>query len=434
MNSNNIYNNNAKFLKLKTANCFSPNCIKKQAHKIDYYSEARLINSGMNTSKNFYPNKTKLNTNLKIHTKPNTSATKINFQHQQNQEFFRKTAKYVSDACKKNEKVIDKNKKETQSYKKTNSKIHIIKSVIPSFTSNIENNDNNLLYTSTANLNTKVNLHSTKSSNNMNIVTNKYNINNNDYVYKNSSTRKLEANNYEILSNTTQNNIKKLNAMSNKTSNNNLLKSSNSEIFSSNIQNKTQTNNFFNYGNIGINTNNNNSNNQIGYMLTSENNNYNHALSPHLSREKSKKYYSNINKIQIKNRNNSGNTSNEIYLINNSTEYLPMSPNNSRIMYKSFNNGILRNISNNVVNKVYPTILLKNKSMVTKDNTTATNQSDNDSKRKKDSILTEQTLNNKNENEKSIEDIHFMFVNTIQNGRQLELKLEKNANNNNLNI
>ena len=446
MTSNNIYNNNAKFQKLKTSSCFSPYCHKKQNHKISYFSESRFINNGMNTDKNFYPNKNKYNTNLNISTDPNinsTNMTKVNLQHQQNQEFFRKSANYLSDVCNKNQKIIDKNKKETQSYKKSNSKIRIIKSGVPSFPSNIENTNSNILYSSAARLNSNVNLHSTKSSGNMNILINRYNINNNNnstYLYKNCSTRKLDVNNYDILSNITQNNIKKLNVSSSKAPNSNLLRSSNSELFSSCIQNKTHTNSFFNYGNIGINSSNNinnvsninSHNNQIGYLFTSGNSNYNHPLSPHLSRGNSKEYYNNISKRQQVNpnrNNNTGNTSNEIFLVNNSTDYLPTSPNNNRAMYKSYNNGIFRNISNNMVSKGYPTILLKNKSIVTKDNTTATNQSDNDSKQKKDSILTEQTLYNKNENEKSIEDIHFMFVKMIQNGRKLELKLEQDVNN-----
>ena len=432
MNSNNIYNNNAKFLKLRADSCSSPYYHKKQSHKIVYFSEARLINDGMNTDKNFFPNKMKLKTNLNISTEPNINISKITSQ-QQNQELLKKNSNYLLEVRNNNSKIIEKVKKETQSYKKSNSKIRIIKSGIPSFSSNIENTNNNVLCSSTTHLNSNRNLHSTKSSSNMNIFVSKNN-NNNNFIYKNSSTRKLDTNNYNILSNAIENNIKKLNVTAgNKISNNNLLDSSNSDIFSSGLQNQPRTKSFYNYGNIGIKISNKNNNNQMGNLFTSGINNYNYVLSSHLSKGKIQEYYNNVNKKQINhNRNNIGNSTNEIYLVNNSTEYMPSSPNSNRVLYKNSNNDIYRNISNDMVKKGYPTIFLKNKSMVTKDNTTATNQSENESKHKKDSILIEQTLNNKNENEKSIEDIHFMFVNMVQNGRKLGLKLEQGNNNNNL--
>ena len=92
-------------------------------------------------------------------------------------------------------------KKETQSCKKENYKIKLIKSGIPSIT-NFEdrNNNSNIICSSMAHLNTANNIFSKYSKNNKS-----------NYIYKNASKKKFETNKKEIIPNANSKNIKILN-------------------------------------------------------------------------------------------------------------------------------------------------------------------------------------------------------------------------------
>ena len=415
-----LYNNNAKFQKLKSSNYFSPYC-----HKIKNSQNNLSKNNKISKEKNFPQYKAKVNKNINQGLN-STNISKIILQTRQSQEFSRKSLIYhLSEISSKKQKMIN-DKKETQSCKKENYKIKLIKSGIPSIT-NIEdrNNNSNIICSSMAHLNTANNIFSKYSKNNKS-----------NYIYKNASKKKFETSKKEVIPNANSKNIKILNNYDNNSYNqisvNNLLKSSSSEIFSSAISNKTHTKSFFDYNNLKININNNNdntnnenNNNKFGYVLTSGNNNRD-LLSPN-----SNQLIQDLKKqISTHNRNISL-CSNESYLINTPTEYLPTSP-NSGFISKNVNSNIYRNISNKMISKGYPTVAMKSKPNTTKENTVSiTNQSNNESKNnKKESILTEYTFCKKETNNaKSVEEIHFICVSTIQNGRKMVLQLEQNIDN-----
>ena len=412
-----LYNNNAKFQKLKSSKYFSPYCHKVKNSQNNLYQDNKIIKE-----KILPQYKARVNKNINP-ALSSANISKLAPQTKQSQEFYRKSLNYhLSEISNKKQKIIENEKKETQSYKKANCKKRIIKSGLASINSNMEdkNKNSNILCSSMAHLNTANNILSKYAKNNKS-----------SYIYKNVSKKKLETEKKEIISNINPKNNKKLynhdNMSYNQTSVNNLLKSSYSEIFASAISNKTHTKSFFDYNNLNINTNTNFDNNRYGYALTSGNNCDLLSPLPNKKIQDLKKQISSHNRnISVCNRDS--------YLINTPTEYLPTSP-NSGFISKNLNSNIYRNVSNNNrVNKDYPTIIMKLKPMVTKENTTTiTNQSNNDSKNnKKDSILTENTYcknDNNNNNAKSIEEIHFICVNTIQNGRKMELQLEQSIEN-----
>lgn len=385
MTSNNIYNNNAKFLKLKSDNYFSPYCHKKKNTKTNFHIT--------NTEKNLPDYHARIKTNININSSTNNvNITKINLQSQNNKKINKNTNYYLSEFSNKKQKIIENQIKETQSYKKANSKIRIIKSDISSKIDN-KNNKSNILCNSMAQLNYNSNLQSQD-------ILNKNKIKYNNHIYKNNSKKKIE------LDNNSYNQVP--------------LKQQSNRGGESEILNKTHTKSFFDYKNLNININ--NDNKEGIYLLTSGNSDYHNEITP-LNTNYQKEYI----KKQISNHNrNISNCDSESYLLK--TEYMSSSTNNRLINNNlNINSNIYRNVSNNINNnKGYPTIILKSKPMVTKENTTTiTNMSNNESKGKKDSIMTEVTFY-KNDSMKTIEELHFMYVTTIQNGKKMELLLENN--------
>lgn len=375
--------NNSKinYGKMKSSVYFSPYAHKKKGIG-NLYTEPRKI--PISTDSNC-KNKTK----SKI-SNPIISKNIINIQPQ---ECFRKSSKFLAEM---NDKSYQAKKNLPQSYKKINSKLYLKKNVIPNLSSFNETNSNGgttqLCTNSNINTNTEIN----------NSVNNR--------LYKNKPTNMK----FNMSKNNTNNYINM------KDSIHNLKKSAGSatELFGNNYikKTKTKTKNCSELNNI----------NPIGYILNSTGNNGKSYFSPRntpgqkiifLKNEKNKikeKYFNpNINKESLKVIQTQGNEQ-----INNIDD-----KNKTGIQY------LLRNTYNDV--KIFPTTFLNNKIIYqTESNTNNTHNNKQSTDNK--NIETKSTVDTVQKNgvssyekSQSIEEIHYLYVSTIQNGKNLILKWDK---------
>ena len=394
-------NNKINCSKMKSPIYFSPYAHKKKVIG-NLYTEPRKIPITDSTSKN--------KTKSKI-SNSNISKNIINIQPQ---ECFRKSQKFLSEM--NTEKSYQNKKNMPQSYKKINSKLYLKKNVIPNLSSFNEINSNNTCTTPLTNINSNTNTELNNSVNNK--------------FYKSRATNmkfnmgKNNSNNY----------------MSMKESFHNLKKSAGSatELFGSNYIKKTKTktrtcSDLNNINPIGYilstaQTSNNNSSN-----LNISNNNNKLYLSPRtpaqkiifLKNDKNKKdkyYNQNINKDSLK-------------VIQTQTQTQANEPiNNLEDKSKNGVQYLLRNTYNNV--KIFPTTFLNNKIIYQTENNMNNpnlkssrnlNINNNNLYKKEKVDINIDEKNNKTNYEKSqsIEEVHFLYVSTTQNGKQLILKWDK---------
>ena len=312
------------------------------------------------------------------------------------QECFKKGSKIL--ICQVNDKSYQQRKSKPQSYKKVNSKLYLKKNAIPNLSSFNENNSNVV----TTHLGTNSNMN-TQSNNSRNAK-----------LYKNKPPNmKFNMGNRNYLNNYT----------SVKGSTHNLKKSAGSatELFGNNMIKKTKTKNSADLNNINI--------NQIGYILTSPGNNNKQFFSPHAPSQKIIFIKNDNNKLKDKNVGHNISKDSLKVFPNQSNEQIDNnidSKNKSEIQY------LLRNTYNNV--KIYPTTFLNNKIIYqTESNNNSNinnfiNNNHNTSRPYiKTSIEKKENLNKKNsyENIGSVEEVHFLYVNTIQKGNNLILKMDK---------
>lgn len=385
----NLMVNKTNYAKNNTPIYFSPYAHKKKNFG-NLNTEPRKIPLEMNsTSRN------------KMKQKISNSIIGKNMSNIQQQDAFRKSSKLITETNERSGLPIKKNM--PQSYKKINSKLYLKKNVISNISSFNDLNTHASHAQFGLNSNSKVKGNADDSSNI------KY--------YKNRVT-----------------NMKFNLGGKNKETFNNMIKSAGSaaELFSSNVK-KTKTKNCSDLNDI----------NPLGYILTNnENNNNNKFFSPQnapgqkiifLEKEKNKgsgKFFGhNLSKDSLKvihppspSQNNEQN--------NNESE----TKNKNNVQY------LLRNTYNNV--KIYPTTFLNNKIIYqTENNSHAninnTNSNDssiqyNNSKVKKEIIIIDKNdkknstdNNQKIGNAQSVEEIHFLYVKTIQNGKTLISQMDK---------
>ena len=390
----NLIVNKTNYAKNGTPIYFSPYAHKKKNFG-NLNTEPRKIPLEMNsTSRN------------KMKQKISNSIIGKNFSNLQSQDAFRKSSKLITETNEKSGLPIKKSM--PQSYKKINSKLYLKKNVI----SNISSfNDLNTHASHTQiglNSNSKIKGNVGESSNL------KY--------YKNRAT-----------------NMKFNLGGKNKDTFNKMIKSAGSaaELFNSNVK-KTKTKNCSDLKDI----------NPLGYILTNNENNNNKAFfSPQnapgqkiifLDKDKNKgngKYFAhNLSKDSLKVIHPPSPSQ-----TNEQTNNEPEIKNKNSVQY------LLRNTYNNV--KIYPTTFLNNKiiyqtennshSNINNNNNTNTNSNDssihyNNSKVKKEIIIIDKNdkknnldNNQKNVNAQSVEEIHFLYVKTIQNGKNLISQLDK---------
>jgi hypothetical protein len=390
----NLIVNKTNYAKNGTPIYFSPYAHKKKNFG-NLNTEPRKIPLEMNsTSRN------------KMKQKISNSIIGKNFSNLQSQDAFRKSSKLITETNEKSGLPIKKSM--PQSYKKINSKLYLKKNVI----SNISSfNDLN-----THASHTQIGLNSnSKMKGNVGDGSNiKY--------YKNRAT-----------------NMKFNLGSKNKETFNKMIKSAGSaaELFNSNVK-KTKTKNCSDLKDI----------NPLGYILTNNENNNNKAFfSPQnapgqkiifLDKDKNKgngKYFThNLSKDSLKVIHPPSPSQ-----TNEQTNNEPEIKNKNSVQY------LLRNTYNNV--KIYPTTFLNNKIIyqtesnshtnINNNNNTNTNSNDssihyNNSKVKKEIIIIDKNdkknsldNNQKNGNAQSVEEIHFLYVITIQNGKNLISQMDK---------
>ena len=384
-------NNNSKAnnTKIKSQVYFSPYVHKKMATG-NLFTEPRKIPI---LSDSFSKNKTR--------QKISNQNIPKNIINNQTQESFRKSSKFLSQT---NDKSYQTNRDTPTSYSKINSKLYLKKNAIPNLSSFNDNNSkaSTTQMASNSNMNTEVN----NSRNNK--------------LYKNKATN-------------AKFNIGKNNSNYYKESSYNLKKSSGSatNLFgnSNNLIKKAKTKQKHNsdFSNINI--------NQIGYIISTTGNSSKPFLSPQsgpgqkiffLKNDKNKmkeKYIQNISKDSVK---IIPTQTNEQININNLDD-----KNKNGIQY------LLRNTYNDV--KIYPTTFLNNKIIYQTENNSNLNTNINSCnislnfhKNKSEKIIggvdaknNSLNINSKYENAGTIEEVHFLYVTTIQNGKNLISKLDK---------
>ena len=371
-------NNKANTSKMLSPINFSPYINKKRAIG-DLYTEPRKILQTEST----YKNKTKPKISNPIVTK--------NLLNIDSKDLIRKSSKFHSQI---NDMSYQHKKVNPQSYKKINSKLYLKKNVIPNLESLNETNKH--IGTSQLITYSKMNTEKNKSRNKLNKnkpFNMKYNVDRNP------------LHNYTSV----------------KESSHNLKKSAGSatDIFGKNMIKKTKTKTKNISGLNGINLN------QLGYILNTDGNNNIKFLSPQgkiifLKNEK--------NKINDKSQGNK--TSKAFY---KGIKVQTNGKMNNNIENKNGIQYLLRNTYNNV--KIYPTTFLNNKIIYqTKNNNNNNSNNSNIHNNSKHNIhLTknknQQFINNNdkkinNEGAASIEEVHFLYVNTIQNGKKIILKYD----------
>ena len=387
----NLVVNKANHANNNTPIYFSPYAHKKK-NIGNLYTEPRKIPVEMNsTSRN---NKMKQKISNSIIGK-NTTNNII-----QTQEALRKSSKLITESNEKSGLPAKKNV--PQSYKKINSKLYLKKNVI----SNISSFNDLKAHAS----------HTQFGLNSNSKLKGNADDNSNIKYYKNRVT-----------------NMKFNIGGKNKETFNNMIKSAGSaaELFSSNVK-KKKTKNCSDLDDIT----------PINYILTNKENNNKAFFSPQnapgqkiLFLEKDK------NKGSVKYL---GNTSNKdsLKVINSPSQTNEQTNNESENKNKNSVQYLLRNTYNNV--KIYPTTFLNNRIIYQTENNSNTNLNNNNntysndssiqynnSKVKKEIIIIDKNdkknsdNSQKNGNPKSVEEIHYLYVKTIQNGKNLISQMEK---------
>ena len=400
--NDNAYNSKSNNSKMKSPSpiYFSPYAHKKKSVE-NLYTEPRKIPIQTDS---YSKNKTKNKISNPILTK--------NIINIEPQECYRKNSKYLSQT---NDKIFQNNNNinNPQSYKKINSKLYLKKNVILNLSSFKEINSNIVLnqLLSNSNINTEEN--TSKNS--------KFYKNNKPGNMKFSlGTNTNTSSNYTSMKDSSSHFMKKSAGSATDLFGNTMIKNTKTKLKNSN-NNDLKNINF-------------NQINSLGHVLTTTGGNNNKTfLSPQNNpvigqkiifskNEKNKtkeKYVSNmcnINKESMKVIHTQGNEP-----INNNN----LDDKKNEIQY------LLRNTYNNV--KIYPTTFLNNKIIYQTENN---NNMDNNSmrfvKNKSEKILIKKDDNKKNyknntnlQNIKSVEEVHFLCVNTIQNGKNLILKWDK---------
>ena len=385
----NVINNKTHYSNIKSAIYFSPYAHKKKVIGNLYTEPRKMPIQTDSTSKN--KSKPKI-------SNPIIRKNIINFDQP---EFFRKSSKFLSQM---NDKSYQSKKNVPESFKKINSKLYLKKNVIPNLSSFNE-------------INSKVFTSHLGSNSNMNT---EFNLSRNNKLNKNKpgnfklNLGKNNSNNYS--------NVKESSHLLKKSA------GSATELFGNNMIKKTKTKpkNSSDLNNINI--------NPIGYILSTAGNNNKPFLSPQngpgqkiifLKNDKNKvkdKFIGNISKDSVKVIQTQGNDQ----INNNNLD----DKNKNGIQY------LLRNTYNNV--KIYPTTFLNNKIIYQTENNN--NNINNDSninsicltKNKSEKLIINNNIKKSNinskqnyENAKSIEEVHFLYVRTIQNGKNLILKWDK---------
>ena len=319
-----------------------------------------------------------------------------NFQQQDN---FRKNTKLLSEIADK----INQNRKTPQSHKKNNSKLYLKKNGISNI-SVLNETGPNILSTQP-----NTNLNNNNISNDPKIKFMKNRLNNIKFNIGKSSQNFLNS----------------------KNSSNNLKKNAGSacELIDNNSylrKSQSKNNNIVEINNL----------NPIGYIYNNEKSFFspkNHGSNPKLiflkNKEKSKFFDENASKDEKNNQNKED------------------EQNNNEGNKKKQINCLLRNTFTNV--KIYPTTILNNKiiyNQIDKNNqnnnnnnqTTKNTKSEssnnnssvhfNNSKIKKEKIVIEtvdkKPNNNKKEDFQSIEELHYFYVNALQEGKKYAIKLD----------
>jgi hypothetical protein len=387
----NLIVNKTNYSKNSTPIYFSPYAHKKKNFG-NLNTEPRKIPVEMNsTSRN------------KMKQKISNSIIGKNFSNLQSQDALRKSSKLITEINEKSGLPIKKSMQ--QSYKKINSKLYLKKNVI----SNISSfND--------------LNTHPSHTQ---------YGLNSNSKVKGNAN----DSSNIKYYKSRVTNMKFNLGGK-NKETFNNMIKSAGSaaDLFSSNAK-KNKTKNCSDLNDM----------NPLGYILTNNENNNNKAFfSPQnapsqkiifLEKDKNKgsgKYLGhNLSKDSLK-----------VIHHPSPSQTNEQTNNESEIKNKNSVQYLLRNTYNNV--KIYPTTFLNNKIIYQTENNshvninnTNTNSNDssiqyNNSKVKKEIIIIDKNdkknsihNNQKNENAQTVEEIHYLYVKTIQNGKNLISQFDK---------
>ena len=404
---------------------FSPYAHKKKALG-NLYTEPRKI-----------PINVESNSKNKAKSKISNPIINKNIINIEKQECSRKNSKILSEM---NNKSYQNKRNVPQSYKKINSKLYLKKNVIPNLSSFNE------VFCNPATTQLGINL---KQNNNINKTNIEIKLNNslNNKLYKNRPTN---------IKFTMAKNYSNSNYLSMRESFHNLKKSagSSSELFGSNNnyikKTKTKTRTFSDLNNI----------NPIGYILTSASTsktNINHNKNNNL-------YFTPRNPtgqkiIILKNEKNiskdnhfSPNINHESIKVLQTQQNEPI--NNLDDKEKTGIQYLMRNTYNDV--KIFPTTFLNNKiiyqteSNISKNNTNVNSKSksninsysnrsnisfnNNINKKEKLSINNDEknSINSKISNNlsnyeqsQSIEEVHFLYIKTIQNGKNLILKWDK---------
>ena len=379
-NENNNKINNSKNL---STHYFSPYTNKKLAIG-DLYTEPRKILQ----TESIHKNKTKAKISNPIMTK--------NLLNIESKDLIKKSSKFHSQI---NDISYQQQKNTPQSYKKINSKLYLKKNIIP----NLESlNETKYIGTSQLISYSKMNTESSNSRNSK--------------IYKNKPLNiKYNIDRYPLH-----------NFTSVKESSHNLKKTASSaaDIFKDNNikRAKTKPKNISCSNSINL--------KQIEYKINTDRNNNLKFLSPHSSfGPKIIFVKSNKNKINDKSqRNNINKTSFK------GTKVQTNEKRNNNIENKNEIQYFLRNTYNNV--KIYPTTFLNNKIIYQTKNYNNANianfhkNSKSKSKIQLSKNKNQQFIHNKDKktiygNVASIEEVHFLYVNTIQNGKKIILEYDK---------
>ena len=433
-------NSKNNFAKMNLPLYYSPYIHKKKSIG-NLYTEPRKI-----------PIEKDSNSRNKSKQKANYSIKISNSNIKSQQDSLTKSLKLTSEKNNNNNK---KGRNMHQSYVKLNTKLYLKKNAIPNLASFHDLNSNYpptpLMKNSTTNIIISNSIKSTDNKNsNVSIGKNKNKNSNN-----NKNIKLIYSNNINNINNNINKNF---NYNYNTYSNNNLLKKtagSANELFRNNFVKKTKTKNTSELNNI----NNINNINQIGYIFTTSGPNPTSAnkafLSPqNLSGQKIIFLKNDKNKLKDskeKSRKSSVNSSNKDAKKNSLSKKKEKKLNvpdlklnldeqqNKSVQY------LLRNTYNNV--KIYPTTVLNNK-IIYQDNkkkekishsvNTSANSSIHHSSSKKKNDITKNKICiniknngsniNKNNECNTVEEVHFLLVKTIHNGRNMIINMDKKIN------
>jgi hypothetical protein len=412
-------NNNSKqnFAQVDLPLYFSPYIHKKKSIG-NLYTEPRKIPIEKDSNSR---NNKKINYSIKI------SNSNIKVQ----QDSLAKSLKLTTENNKKGRNMH-------QSYAKLNTKLYLKKNAIPNLASFHDLNSNYpptpLMKNSVTNIIVSSSIKSTEKNQNLSVGKNK-----NKNQNKNIKLIFGKNSNNNYITNINNNNI-----------NSNLLKKqggSVNELFRNNFIKKTKTKNPPELNNI----------NNIGFIISTSGNNNSANKAPFLSPQNIpgqkiiflKKDKSKIKESKEKSRKNS--TSNTKEQKKNSQNKksgksvamedlnLNLDDQNKSVQY------LLRNTYNNV--KIYPTTVLNNKIIYQENKknekmshsvNNSVNSSINNSSSKKKSesnkkkininIIDDKNNENKNTEYQSVEEVHYLLVKTIHNGRKMISNMDKKNN------